>query len=263
MTCPEIGASPSDLKQYQVRDYDLLVCEGGEVGRAGIVRSSPPNTIIQNSLHRLRPKSSASIEFLRYVLQAVSSSGWLDVLCNKATISHFTREKLADARIPIPEIDQQHAITAFLDRETSRIDSLIAKKQRQIELLNEKRAALISRAVTKGLKPDARMKDSGVEWLGEIPEHWKVKRLKYITPEITVGIVITPAKYYENEGIPCLRSLNVKENQLLDSDLVYISAESNELLCKSQLEMGDLVLVRTGQPGTTAVVISVFITLTA
>ena len=98
---------------------------------------------------------------MRYVLQAVSSSGWLDVLCNKATISHFTREKLADARIPIPEIDQQHAITAFLDRETSRIDSLIAKKQRQIELLNEKRAALISRAVTKGLKPDAKMKDSG------------------------------------------------------------------------------------------------------
>lgn len=181
---PQMWAGPSDLNQYQVKDYDLLVCEGGEAGRAGILSSSPPNAIIQNSLHRVRPKSSASIEFLRYLLQAVSSSGWLDVLCNKATIAHFTREKFADVRIPVPPIDQQRAIAAFLDRETERIDSLITKKQRQIELLNEKRAALISRAVTKGLNPDAKMKDSGVEWLGEIPAHWEVHRAKVLFREI-------------------------------------------------------------------------------
>lgn len=78
----------------------------------------------------------------------------------------------------IPERDEQRAIAAFLDRETARIDALIAKKQRLIELLAEKRTALISQAVTKGLNPDAPMKDSGVEWLGEIPAHWSVAALK-------------------------------------------------------------------------------------
>ena len=78
----------------------------------------------------------------------------------------------------MPSLDEQRAIAAFLDRETERIDTLIAKKERQIELLQEKRAALISHVVTKGLNPNAKMKDSGIEWLGEIPEHWEVQELK-------------------------------------------------------------------------------------
>jgi type I restriction enzyme S subunit len=80
---------------------------------------------------------------------------------------------------PFPSEEEQCAIAAFLDRETARIDALIKKKEQQIELLQEKRAAVISHAVTKGLDPNVRMKDSGIEWLGEIPEHWKVRRLKY------------------------------------------------------------------------------------
>jgi type I restriction enzyme S subunit len=159
-------------------------------------------------------------------------------------------------RLPIilPSIKEQRTIAAFLDRETSRIDQLITKKERQIKLLQEKRSALISHAVTTGLNPKARIKDSGIEWLGEIPEHWEVRRLKYLTHQLTVGIVVTPAKYYVDEGIPCLRSLNVREDQLLDTDLVYISEDSNELHAKSKLNKGDLVAVRTGQPGTTAVI---------
>lgn len=77
-------------------------------------------------------------------------------------------------------IDEQQAIAAFLDRETARIDALIEKKQRQIELLKEKRQAIITQAVTKGLDPDVPMKDSGVEWLGEVPEHWDIKKLKFL-----------------------------------------------------------------------------------
>ncbi|PNK09693.1 type I restriction endonuclease subunit S, partial [Cylindrospermopsis raciborskii S06] len=86
--------------------------------------------------------------------------------------------KLICLPIWIPPLTEQQAIARFLDRETAKIDTLIAKKERLIELLKEKRTALISHAVTKGLNPDAPMKDSGVEWLGKIPEHWEVKRLK-------------------------------------------------------------------------------------
>jgi len=161
-------------------------------------------------------------------------------------------------RHPFPPSDEQIAIAAFLDRETGRIDALMEKKQRQIELLQEKRAALISHAVTKGLDPTAKMKDSGIEGLGGIPAHWQMKRLKFLTPQLTVGIVITPSKYYVDSGIPCLRSLNVREDRLTETDLVFISQESNKLLHKSKLNLGDIVSVRTGQPGTTAVVNETF-----
>lgn len=176
---PEMWASPDEIMSYEVRDGDLLVCEGGEVGRAGIVRNPPDRCIIQNALHRVRARNSSSVSFLMYVLHSVDSSGWFDVLCNKATIAHFTGEKFAELRIPLPSPKTQKAVATFLDCETSRIEELIAKKQCQIELLQEKRSALISHVVTKGLDPDVKMKDSGVEWLGEIPEHWDIARFKY------------------------------------------------------------------------------------
>ena len=87
----------------------------------------------------------------------------------------------------LPSIEEQSQITNFLDRETAKIDALIAQQQRLIELLQEKRLAVISHAVTKGLNPDAPLKDSGVEWLGEVPEHWNIKRLKHLCASIEQG----------------------------------------------------------------------------
>ena len=100
-------------------------------------------------------------------------------------------EFIGNLPLLVPRGDEQEAIVAFLDRETARIDTLIEKKQRQIELLQEKRTALISHAVTRGIDPNAKMKDSGIEWLGEIPEHWEIKRLKFLVSE--------PLKYGANE----------------------------------------------------------------
>ena len=130
----------------------------------------------------------------------------------------------------------------------------MAAKERVLGLLAEKRRALITRAVTRGLDPRAPLRDSGIPWLGEIPTHWEPRRLRFASPQITVGIVVTPAKYYQASGVPCLRSLNVRETGLTDSDLVYISDESNVLHSKSRVYTDDLVAVRSGQPGTTAVV---------
>lgn len=97
-------------------------------------------------------------------------------------------------------------------------------------------------------------KDSGVEWLGEVPAHWALRRLKHVSPEITVGIVVEPSKYYCEQGVPALRSLNVQPGKIVLSDLVFISEDANRQLSKSMLHAGDLVAVRSGQPGTTAVV---------
>ncbi|MEW6391635.1 MAG: restriction endonuclease subunit S [Pseudomonadota bacterium] len=102
------------------------------------------------------------------------------------------------------------------------------------------------------------MKASGVEWLGQVPAHWEVTRLKRVVSSITVGIVVEPSKYYVDEGVPALRSLNVRPGRIRPDDLVFISDEANELHSKSKLNAGDIVAVRTGQPGTAAVVPSEF-----
>ena len=171
-----------------------------------------------------------------------------------STFKELASEDLQSVDLSVPPLDEQRAIADFLDRETAKIDALVARKERLIELLQEKRTGLITRAVTRGLDPNVPMKDSGVEWLGEIPVHWDVKRLKHLVPGVTVGIVVTPSKYYVDDGIPCLRSLNVSRGTIDMDNLVFINVSANELHQKSKIFAGDVVAVRTGQAGTAAVV---------
>jgi type I restriction enzyme S subunit len=98
-----------------------------------------------------------------------------------SAVPSMTQEDLGNIFLPYPPIQEQQSIANFLDKETTRLDALIAKKQQLIGTLKEKRIAIISKAVTKGLNPDVSMKDSGIEWLGEVPKHWEVKRLKYLS----------------------------------------------------------------------------------
>ena len=108
-------------------------------------------------------------------------------LANPGAVPSLSEGDQVDIPIVVPPTTEQRAITAFLDRETAKIDGLVARKERLIELLQEKRTALITRAVTRGLDPNVPMKDSGVEWLGEIPAHWDVKRLRHIVRHIEQG----------------------------------------------------------------------------
>src|SRR5262249_13826227 len=134
-------------------------------------------------------------------------SGYIDILCNKATIAHFTAEKVGRVPVILPPLAEQRAITSFLDRETARIDELIVKKQRLIELLQDKRSALISHAVTKGLDPNVPMKDSGVEWLGDIPAHWNASPFKRVAL-ISYGLVLELDRT-ETEGTNIISLPNV------------------------------------------------------
>src|SRR5680860_1331966 len=112
----------------------------------------------------------------------------------------------------IPPLDEQQAIAAFLDRETARIDTLIEKKRRQFELLQEKRFALISHAVTKGLDPNAPMKDSGIEWLGQIPKHWGLLQLRRVVDKFIDYRGRTPTK--TETGIPLITAGAVKDGEI-------------------------------------------------
>jgi type I restriction enzyme S subunit len=153
---------------------------------------------------------------------------------------------------PLP---QQRAIAAFLDRETARVDGLVAKKERLIELLQEKRAALITRAVAKGLDPSAPVKDSGVEWLGCIPAHWGVKRLWHVTPSdrrIMYGIVL-PGPNVE-DGIPIVKGGDVAADRLRLELLNRTSREIESGYARSRLRGGDLVFAIRGSIGEVAMI---------
>ncbi len=179
---PSMDIRPHEIERYTVRPGDLLVCEGGEAGRSAIWRGELVTCGYQKALHRLRPldRGRERPRFLYYTLAvAVTRRAFVDG--QGSTIAHLTGDMLRAHRFPFPPTTEQHAIADFLDRETARINVQIAKQEGLIEVLQEKRTALISSAVTKGLNLDVAMKDFGVEWLGQIPVHWSVQRLKTLS----------------------------------------------------------------------------------
>jgi type I restriction enzyme S subunit len=177
---PSMWASPAEVVKYGVQAGDLLVCEGGEGGRSGILDGIEGPVIIQNALHRVRPAADCRNDFLQYVMSVVSAIGWFDAINNKATIAHFTRDKFGTLGIPLPPLSEQAAIVRYLDHVDHRIRRYIRAKQKLIALLTEQKQAIIHQAVTRGLDPDVRLKPSGVEWLGDVPEHWEVVRSKRV-----------------------------------------------------------------------------------
>lgn len=138
-----------------------------------------------------------------------------------------------------PPEEEQERIVMSLDRETARIDALIAKKTEFIELLAKKRQALITHAVTKGLNPNAKMKDSGVEWIGEVPEHWMISKLKYVSRAL-IGLTYAPEDVVsDGSGITVLRSSNIQDGQLDLADIVQVrKVVDSELMA----QVGDILI---------------------
>jgi type I restriction enzyme S subunit len=183
---------------------------------------------------------------------------WVEPVLKDLTVGmgipHVDARYLADLVCPVPSPAERKAIASLLDRETARIEELVAKNERLLELLQEKRTAQITRAVTKGLDPNAAMKDSGVEWLGSIPAHWNVRKLKHVCERIFVGIAEAATFAYVDDGVPMLRSTDVRANRVRTDDIRRIDRRFAARLLTKQLRTGDIVTVRTGNAGVSAVV---------
>ena len=251
-------ATPEQVRRFQLGVGDVLITKDSEswndIAVPAVVAEGLKDVLCGYHLAHIKPRPDLHGRFLARQFSAIGLRDQFHVTANGITRFGLSGSAIRTGLFPIAPIKEQCAIADYLDRETARIDGLVAKKERLIELLQEKRTALITRAVTRGLDPNVPMKDSGVEWLGKIPAHWEVKSLKHLTPGVTVGIVVTPSKYYVKEGVPCLRSLNVSRGAIDMENLVFISENSNELHRKSKIFAGDVVVVRTGQAGTPAVV---------
>lgn len=225
------------------------------VGATGLVREPAPGLFLPDRLWQVH-LDNVEPEFLYRWTGSAEYRAQVKVACGgtSSSMQNLSQDGFLAFRLAVAPPAEQVTIAAFLDRETGKIDALVEEQRRLIALLKEKRQAVISHAVTKGLNPQAPLKPSGIEWLGDIPAHWEVKRLKHVAPAITVGIVVEPSKLYAESGVPALRSLNVRPGRIDEDNLVYITAEGHEMHRKSRLATGDIVAVRTGQPGTAAVV---------
>lgn len=251
---PEMWASNFEIEKYKASKQDLLVCEGGEVGRAATLMHEEENLIIQNALHRVRSRNSNSTKFLEYLLNNIAAQDWFSIISNKATIAHFTREKFGALRIPMPSVLEQQAIADFLDKEVSIIDTLITKKQQFIERLKEKRLALISFTVTKGINGNEELKQSGILWVDQIPPQWKTGKLKWYSLIYSGG---TPDKtideYWEEGTVPWINSGAVNQ-RLITTPSAFITQEAFLKSSAKWIPQNALVMALAGQGKTKGMV---------
>jgi type I restriction enzyme S subunit len=259
-------ASHEQKQKFALKKGDVLLTKDSEtwddIAVPACVANDLDNVICGYHLAHIRPYQDRAIG--EYIFRSISSTRLKEqfwVAANGVTRFGISKSSISDALLLEPPVSEQQKIAEFLDQETSKIDKLITKKERLIELLKEKRTALISHAVTKGLNPDVPMKDSGVEWLGEIPEHWELRHLRRIVKKFVDYRGATPEKV--SNGIPLITARNIK-NAAIDFSLSqeFIKEEDyDNWMVRGFPEKGDVVVTTEAPLGESAQIIDTNIAL--
>ena len=242
--------SVNNDKFRRAKKGSSLICiEGGSAGKKlGLLEK---DVCFVNKLACIDSYNNLDNKFCNYILRS-SVFNYLFSLSTTGLIPGVSINQLKDFEIILPPLNEQQQIANYLDEKTSKIDTLIEKQTKQIELLKEKRQAVISHAVTKGINPNVPMKDSGVEWLGEIPEHWITPKLIYISSRIGDGLHSTPL-YEDNTGFYFINGNNLINGNILFrntskevSELEYVKhfirLDSNSLLLSINGTIGNVAL---------------------
>ena len=243
----------------EVMPGDVLICRLADpVGRACLAPDLGCQMITSVDVCILKTAEEILPKFVVYALSAEKYLGWLNGICRGGTRDRVSRSMLGAIKIWKPPLLEQRAIAAFLDRVTAKIDALVAKKERLIELLQEKRSALITHAVTKGLDPDVPMKDSGVEWQGEIPAHWEVKRTRDFADSLQTGPFGSQlhAHEYITAGIPVINPANLQRGRLVADSDCSVDDVTAARLADHRLLTGDILFARRGEIGRCGIVTS-------
>ncbi|WP_136254463.1 restriction endonuclease subunit S [Onishia niordana] len=251
--------SPDLSSQYArtiVRKGDVVLSLVGTIGKAFEVTSQLAGVNLSRAVARLQIKSDTLPRYLCWIFQSDAFKHFTDLVCKGTAQRVLNISDLTAFRFTFPPYADQIAISHFLDHETSRIDALVEEQQRLIALLKEKRQAVISHAVTKGLDPDVPMKDSGVEWLGEVPAHWEVMPLGLLAHKIQTGPFgsqLHSHEYVEGQ-VPVVNPSNIKGGRIVRDNESTVPAETAERLAHQKLEAGELVFGRRGEMGRCATV---------
>lgn len=226
---PKMDFSPEERRKYQLEPGDVLVCEGGEIGRSAIWNGQKNEYYYQKALHRVRPRfSDFSPKFFCYFMKFAAESGLFSSDANQSTIEHLTVEKLTNQKIPIPPADVQEAIVDFLDDKRDNIEELISSCGRLLETLEERRKQIIQNTVTKGLEPDIRTVETGEQWIGAVPKHWDVVRTRFVA-QLESGH--TPSRsndeYWEDTNIPWVTTSDI--NPFRNGRKIYLNETEHEI----------------------------------
>jgi type I restriction enzyme S subunit len=232
-----------------LEEGDLVMSVRGTMGKIAYVDCRFAGANITANLLRLSPRPDlVNGQYLVKVIGSTYFDRQLDRQAPQTTIKTITMPQLAVIPIALPPKAEQLLTSSFLDHETAKIDALIAKKERLIELLQEKRTALITQAVTKGLDPNVPMKDSGVEWLGKIPAHWECLTLSRVSLARCDGPFGSGLKseHYSVSGVRVVRLQNIGSAEFCDTDRAYINEEYGSQLGDHSVLPGDLLIAGLG-----------------
>ena len=230
------------------------------VGAAVYVKEDYSNLYLPDRLWQT-VYNDEEIQSSKYLHYFMYLKGFRDQISNFAegassSMQSIAKEDFLSINILLPTRVEQEGIANFLDYETAQIDTLIEKQQTLIQLLKEKRQAVISHAVTKGLNPDVPMKDSGVEWLGEVPEHWTVSFVKYIVlgakdsmVDGPFGSSVNTSEDYVDDGIPVIRTVNITNNGFSSDNLKFMRQQKFEQLKRHSVKPGDVLFSKVGTIG--------------
>ena len=232
---------------YQrVRAGDLVIhAMDAFAGAIGVSDSDGKSTPVYSVCTPTHPVVYS--QYYGRLLRHMALTGYINSLSKgiRERSTEFRWNEASEVVVAVPELPEQVAIASFLEHETAKIDALVAEQERLIELLKEKRQSVISHAVTKGLNPDVPMKESGIEWLGEVPAHWQAKRLKQVSMKLTDGEHISPS--LSTEGVALLSAKDVRDRTIdYDVDKFVSAIDAIAFWRRCKPERGDVLVVSRG-----------------
>jgi len=241
-TCYQIAKSRYDEDPYiQLKENDLLITKDGTIGKIALVKDIPTIATLNSGVFVTRPQGQDYLtQYLFWVLQSDMFTSFINHNKSGSTISHLYQNVFNEFKFTCPPISEQIHISKYLNYKNVEIDKLIADKEKLIELLNEERIGIINQAVTKGINPHAPMKDSGIEWLGDVPEHWSLKKMRFVftclntmrvplNAEERAAMTSRMYDYYGASGV-----IDKVENFLFDEPLILIGEDGANLLTRSK-----------------------------
>lgn len=244
-----------DLIRHLALPQDIVIAKMAEpVARAAVVSDEYDEYVIVADCVKLSPDLElVDLNFLIWAINSDCVRENAELVSTGTTRIRINLGELKKLKVPYPSLSEQVKIRQYLDHETAKIDTLIAKQEKLIELLKEKRQAVISHAVTKGLNPNVPMKDSGVEWLGKVPEHWTVSKLKHFVNVIDCKHIT--AEFFD-EGIP-LASIGEVKGWKVNLAKAKLTNEKyyQELIDGNRKpQIGDIIYTRNATVGEAAIV---------
>ena len=244
----------SEVDRYRLQPGDVLMNEGGDndkLGRGTVWEGEIADCLHQNHVFAIRPNPHLLPYWLSMFTRSSAARPYFYLYSKQSTnLASISSSNVMSCLLPLPPTGEQRQILSFLSHETARIDALVEEQQCLIELLKEKRQAVISHAVTKGLDPDVPMKGSGVEWLGEVPAHWEVSRLGWVS-RVDSGHPF-PAELFGFDGIPVIRMSDMKDGDVSDASIKRVPVES--VPDRAFAKIGDLLIGLSGSISNHAVI---------